>query len=50
MSPTRLEVSGFCAAIRTRAPLACGSQRAVESARACIRGNEAIDKKTWLTA
>lgn len=49
VSPSRLGISGFCAAIRTRAPLACGSHRAVESARACIRGNEAIDKKTRLS-
>jgi predicted dehydrogenase len=44
----RLEVSGFCAAVRTGKPLACGPERAVGSAKACIRANEAVEKKTRL--
>jgi predicted dehydrogenase len=45
----RLEVSGFCAAIRTGKPLACGPDRAIGSAKACIRAAEAVEKKTRLT-
>jgi predicted dehydrogenase len=42
----RMEVSGFCGAIRTGAPLLCGPERALGSARACIAGFEAIEKRT----
>jgi predicted dehydrogenase len=42
----RSEVSGFCAAVRVGKPLACGPERALQSARACIRAHEAIEKKT----
>ena len=42
----RLEVSGFCSAIRTGKPLACGPDRAIGSAKACIRAAEAVEKKT----
>ncbi len=42
----RLEVSGFCAAIRTGAALKCGPERALASARACIAGFDAIETKT----
>jgi predicted dehydrogenase len=45
----RLEVSGFCASVRTGKPLLCGPERAVGSAKACIRANEAVEKKTRLT-
>ena len=41
----RLEVSGFCSAIRTGKPLACGPDRAIGSAKACIRAAEAVEKK-----
>jgi predicted dehydrogenase len=41
----RNEVSGFCAAVRTGAPLKCGALRALGSARACISGFEAIDRQ-----
>jgi predicted dehydrogenase len=41
----RLEVSGFCGAIRTGAPLLCGPERALASARACLAGFDAIEKK-----
>ena len=41
----RLEVSGFCGAVRTGAPLQCGPALALSSARACIAGFEAIEKK-----
>ncbi len=42
----RLEVSGFCSAVRTGAELKCGPERALGSARACIAGFDAIEKKT----
>jgi predicted dehydrogenase len=48
-SPTRTEISRFCAAIRVGTPLACGARSGLESARACIRANEAVEKKTELT-
>jgi predicted dehydrogenase len=48
-SPTRNEISRFCAAIRVGTPLACGARSGLESARACIRANEAVEKKTELT-
>lgn len=46
LSSYRLEISGFCASVRTGAPLACGPERASHSAKACIRAWEAVDKKT----
>jgi predicted dehydrogenase len=46
LSSYRYEISGFCAAVRTGSPLACGAERATHSARACIRAWEAVDKKT----
>lgn len=45
---TRLEISGFCSAVRVRTPLMCGPQQAAHSARACIRANEAIREKRRL--
>jgi predicted dehydrogenase len=45
----RNEVSGFCAAVRTGAPLACGPERAFHSASACLRADEAVWGKTRLT-
>jgi len=42
----RLEVSGFCASIRTGKPLLCGPDRAIGSAKACIRAAEAVEKKS----
>ena len=41
-SATELEISSFCAAVRTGAPVACGPQRAFESARACIAADQAV--------
>jgi predicted dehydrogenase len=41
----QLEVSGFCASIRTGVPLACGPELAAGSARACLAAHEAIEKK-----
>jgi len=41
----RYEVQGFCSAVRTGAPVKCGPKAAMASARACIAGFEAIDKK-----
>ena len=40
-----LEVSGFCASIRTGVPLACGPELAAGSARACVAAHEAMQKK-----
>ena len=42
----RYEVNGFCGAVRTGAPLECGPERALASARACIAGFDAIETKT----
>jgi predicted dehydrogenase len=44
----RNEISGFCAAIRVGRPLACGPERAVHSATACIRADEAVQQKSRL--
>jgi predicted dehydrogenase len=41
----QLEISGFCAAIRTGVPLACGPELAAGSARACLAAHEAMEKK-----
>jgi predicted dehydrogenase len=42
---TRVQMQRFCAAIRVGTPLACGPAKAIGSARACIRANEAIKTK-----
>jgi predicted dehydrogenase len=42
------EISGFCAAIRVGRPLLCGADRAIHSAAACIRADEAVQQKTRL--
>ena len=42
----RNEISGFCAAVRTGRPLACGPDRAMGSARACIAAVEAVSSRT----
>ncbi len=47
-SNTQFEVSGFCAAIRARTPLACGPAEALVSATSCILANDAIASKTVL--
>jgi predicted dehydrogenase len=44
-SATRFEVARFCEAIRVGKPVACGPERALHSARACILANESISKK-----
>jgi predicted dehydrogenase len=46
LSSYRLEISGFCASVRTGAPLLCGPERASHSARACLRAHDAVEKKT----
>ena len=48
-SATRFEIAGFCEAIRVGKPLACGPERAMHSARACIMANDSIAKKGPLT-
>ena len=45
----RLEVSGFCSAVRVGKPLLCGPERAIHSAKACILANEAVGTRTRLT-
>jgi predicted dehydrogenase len=45
---TRLQIQRFCAAIRVGTPVACGMDKAFDSARACIRANEAIKQKARL--
>jgi predicted dehydrogenase len=44
----RHEIAGFCAAIREGAPLRCGPEKALGSAGACIRAEEAGYQKTRL--
>jgi hypothetical protein len=44
----RHEVSSFCAAIRAGTPLACGPDRAMHSAVACLRADEAVEQKARL--
>ena len=44
----RHEVSGFCAAIRAGTPLACGPDRAMHSALACLRAGDAAEQKARL--
>jgi predicted dehydrogenase len=46
---TRIQMQRFCSAIRVGAPLACGPDQAFDSARACIRANEAIRTKSRVT-
>jgi predicted dehydrogenase len=48
VAPYRLEISGFCSAVRVGRPLACGPEKAFASAHACLRGNEAVERKTRL--
>ncbi|HXH44795.1 MAG TPA: Gfo/Idh/MocA family oxidoreductase [Bradyrhizobium sp.] len=45
---TRLQIQRFCSAIRVGTPLACGPDKAFDSARSCIRANEAATEKTRL--
>jgi len=42
----KYEVNGLCGAVRTGATLLCGPERALGSARACIAGFDAIEKRT----
>ncbi len=44
----RSEISSFCTTIRTGRPLACGPDRAIGSARACITAFDAVEQKTRL--
>jgi hypothetical protein len=46
---TRVQIQRFCSAIRVGTPLACGPDKAFESARACILANESIKQKVRLT-
>jgi predicted dehydrogenase len=41
----RLQVSEFCAAVRTGTPLRCGPEKALGSARACLAAHESVQKK-----
>ena len=46
---TELEISRFCSAVRTGESVACGAERAFESARSCIAADEAITQHSRLT-
>jgi predicted dehydrogenase len=45
---SRRQIRGFCSAIRVGSPLATGPEKAYHSARACIRANESIARKSRL--
>jgi predicted dehydrogenase len=45
---SRNEIAGWAAAIRTGAPLRCGPEKAIHSAKACIVAHDAIEKKQRL--
>jgi predicted dehydrogenase len=45
----RRQIERFCAAVRTGTPIACGPDRALGSARACIRANESIAGRNRVT-
>jgi predicted dehydrogenase len=46
---SRNEIAQWAAAVRTGAPLLCGPEKAIHSAKACIVANDAIQKKQRLT-
>ena len=46
---SRIMIQRFCSAVRVGMPLSCGVEKALDSARACIRANEAINQKARLT-
>jgi hypothetical protein len=46
---TRLQIQRFCSAIRVGTPLACGPDKAFDSATACIRANDAAKQKARLS-
>jgi predicted dehydrogenase len=46
---SRIMIQRFCSAIRVGAAVSCGPEKALDSARACIRANDAIKQKTRLT-
>jgi predicted dehydrogenase len=46
---TRRQIERFCSAIRVGTPIACGPDKAMGSARACIRANEEIARSKVLT-
>jgi predicted dehydrogenase len=48
-SATEIEISRFCSAVRTGQPIACGPERAFESARSCIAAHEAIQVQAKVT-
>lgn len=45
---TERQIQRFCSAIRVGTPLATGPDKALASARACIRAHEAVEARTWL--
>jgi hypothetical protein len=46
---SRIMIQRFCSAVRVGTPLSCGIDKALDSARSCIRANDAIKQKTRLT-
>ena len=47
-APRPLEIERFAAGVRTGQPLACGPDRAMISARACIRATESLEQHARL--
>jgi predicted dehydrogenase len=47
-SATKNEIARFCEAVRVHRPIACGPERAMHSAKACMLANQAVEKKTLL--
>jgi hypothetical protein len=45
---SRIMIQRFCGAVRVGTPLSCGADKAFDSARSCIRANEAIKQKARL--
>jgi predicted dehydrogenase len=44
----RNQISGFCSAVRVGSPLACGPDKALRSAAACLKADEAAEQKARL--
>jgi predicted dehydrogenase len=44
VTSSQLQISTFCAAVRRKGEVACGPVKAMRSAQACIRANEAAQK------
>jgi len=49
VSAYELEVSAFCATVRTGQPLRCGPERALRSAASCLAAHRAVESKGRVT-